>query len=384
MDVKSLNFSTTGLKGCEAELGILAQRIVDFGCAPAVSIRVSQRRPEGWARSSAAAGRTGRSSATVSTPFDLASVTKPVMAILATELAASQVLKLADPIAKWLPELKPTAFTTRASFESVLAHRSGLPSHRILFDELHQKRAIYRSRMLQRAVECAQIEQLELPRDRVAPATYSDLGYLVVGAALERAYGRDLDLAVAERVAEPLESCLGSSRQWRARCSNFQELVAPTETIAWRGGQLRGVVHDENAWAWAGYGAAGHAGLFGTSLDVARVGEAMIDSLLGRPSPISRFTALVTTGYRERGTLRAGFDGVSVGRSSAGSRISRLAFGHLGFTGTSIWCDPLNELVLVVLTNRVCPSRNNSLLPQSRSQIHDWLFDWAVANKRRS
>jgi CubicO group peptidase (beta-lactamase class C family) len=154
--------------------------------------------------------------------------------------------------------------------------------------------------------------------------------------------------------------------------------VAPTEHVPWRGGTLRGIVHDENAWAWAGYGIAGHAGLFATVPGVLTLGVSVIDALAGRRSPISQFAARFCTALREGGTLRAGFDGKSANNSSAGHLMSERSFGHLGFTGTSLWCDPEHEVVITVLTNRVCPTRANVRLPLARAEIHDELFEWGL------
>jgi CubicO group peptidase (beta-lactamase class C family) len=149
--------------------------------------------------------------------------------------------------------------------------------------------------------------------------------------------------------------------------------VAPTEHVSWRGGLLRGQVHDENAWAFAGHGLAGHAGLFGTSMAVAGLGCAVLDALAGRCEELGSFAAYYCTGWRNGGTLRAGFDGKSALRSSAGSLMGPCSFGHLGFTGTSLWCDPERRLVIAVLTNRVCPTRRNARLVAARGSIHDSL-----------
>jgi CubicO group peptidase (beta-lactamase class C family) len=149
--------------------------------------------------------------------------------------------------------------------------------------------------------------------------------------------------------------------------------VAPTEHVQWRGGMLRGQVHDENAWALAGYGLAGHAGLFGTAAGVARLGCAVIESIADKPAGIPAFAARFCTSVRRGGTLRAGFDGKSMVNSSAGTLLGPHSFGHLGFTGTSLWCDPARSLVIALLTNRVCPSRTNTRLVAARGLLHDCL-----------
>jgi serine-type D-Ala-D-Ala carboxypeptidase len=163
----------------------------------------------------------------------------------------------------------------------------------------------------------------------------------------------------------------------RARHADFALRCAPTETVPFRGGEVRGVVHDENAWALSGHAASGHAGLFGTALSVARFGAALLDAVNGRSEVWLRRSDLLPL-LRERpgGTLRAGFDGKSVVGSSAGASAGPHSFGHLGFTGTSLWCDPDADRALVLLSNRVCPTRDNTRIRAARPAVHDALFAW--------
>jgi CubicO group peptidase (beta-lactamase class C family) len=149
----------------------------------------------------------------------------------------------------------------------------------------------------------------------------------------------------------------------------------PTETVAFRGGEVRGIVHDENAWALSGHGLSGHAGLFGTAAGVARFGAALLDALHGRFSGWLDAASLAPLlAARPGGTLRAGFDGKSADQSSAGTLAGARSFGHLGFTGTSLWCDPDADRVLVLLSNRVCPTRNNPRIREARPAVNDALF----------
>ena len=355
--------------------------MVETGLAPAVSIAVCRRRSDGWDASTAAAGSISRApsgAATPDTPFDLASLTKPFVALTCAELARQSQLRLTGKLGDYLPELSHLQ-VSRASIEQALAHRARLAPHRVLYGPCIDTRAISRETMLLRAAET--LDPTARSDEAETTAIYSDLGYLIVGAILERISRVPLDALVDECLLQRLRAPIASSRQWQARTSDFVAKVAPTEYVPWRGAMLRGVVHDENAWAWAGRGIAGHAGLFATAAGAAQLGLSVVDALASRMSPISRFAAQFCTDVRPGGSLRAGFDGVSEGRSSAGSRISRNAFGHLGFTGTSLWCDPDNEIVIAVLTNRVCPTRANARLPSARAEIHDQLFQWAQARQ---
>jgi CubicO group peptidase (beta-lactamase class C family) len=139
---------------------------------------------------------------------------------------------------------------------------------------------------------------------------------------------------------------------------------------------VHGAVHDENAWALAGHGLAGQAGLFGTAEAVARLGCAVVDAAAGRSSWLDARAIEPLVASRPGGSLRAGFDGKSGPASAAGRLASPETYGHLGFTGTSLWCDPVSERVTVLLSNRVCPSRDNVKIRALRPRVHDALFAW--------
>jgi CubicO group peptidase (beta-lactamase class C family) len=153
--------------------------------------------------------------------------------------------------------------------------------------------------------------------------------------------------------------------------------VVPTEVTLARGGALRGVVHDDNAWALSGHGSSGHAGLFGTVEAVLRFGAELLKVLEGQSEWLDQSALWSLVKPRPGGTLRAGFDGKSEGASSAGSLAGPQTFGHLGFTGTSLWCDPGAGIVTVLLTNRVCPTRDNPRIRAARPLVHDALFEKA-------
>jgi len=345
---------------------LLAQRVVDAGVAPNAAAAVAWIGEDGaWCCATGRAG--GRENI-----FDIASLTKPVLAMTGQRLARRGVLSLADPLDRWLPQSsgRPAG---GLSLETLLAHRSGLKPHVEFFAPLRNGTTVTREAILRAAADSERDDPG--PADR---AVYSDLGYLLVGCALESAGGADLDALMKGEVAEPLDIQLGSARQWLEDEPNFRQRVAPTEEIDWRGGLIRGEVHDENAWALSGTGACGHAGLFATVEAVAGLGMATLDALNGKlqawlsPTQIEELARA-----RPGGSLRAGFDGKSEAGSSAGTRLGRNTVGHLGFTRTSFWCDPDAQIVVVLLTNRVCPTRDNPALKTLRPAIHDALFDLA-------
>ena len=154
--------------------------------------------------------------------------------------------------------------------------------------------------------------------------------------------------------------------------------AAPTEEVPWRGGVVRGRVHDENAWALTGLGGSGHAGMFGTLGAVLAFGCAVLDGLDGR-GPFADADVRELTRERPFGSLRAGFDGKSEEGSSAGASFGPRAFGHLGFTGTSLWIEPDAGVVVVLLTNRVHPTRDNVAIRGARPGAHEALFVRAMA-----
>jgi serine-type D-Ala-D-Ala carboxypeptidase len=314
------------------------------------------------------------------TPFDLASVTKSLFAAAFARACRQGRVRWDTPLGTALPEIAGTA-SASVPLEQLLAHRAGLEPHRPLYAPLCAGAPFARTVALREAANARRPDAAgDLPADGFPPL-YSDLGYLLAGEAVSRTLGIELDEFMLSEVAGTLGVELGSARQWWGKDGKFSGHVAATEVVAWRGGTLRGVVHDENAWALVGHGTAGHAGLFGTVEALLRFGTSVLDALAGRDDGfLDRESVLRLTRPRPGGTLRAGFDGVSGPGSAAGSRLGTRSFGHLGFTGTSIWCDPERDLVTVLLTNRVHPSRDRLAIRKARPAVQDALVAWAAQN----
>jgi CubicO group peptidase (beta-lactamase class C family) len=332
-----------------------------------------------WEVDVGGAGTTGRGTASESTVFDLASVSKSFVAATFARLLERRVLDSDSRLVEFIPELAGTR-AAGATLEALLSHRAGLRAHVKLYAPLEARRSLQRTEALRLAANALHTDSA----DTVFPPLYSDLGYLLAGEALTRAAKLPLDELVAREVSRPLGLAARSARQWLQADDDFLARVAPTERVEFRGGELLGVVHDENAWAFAGHGLSGQAGLFATARDVLGFGMALLDALSGRVSSwLSSATLRRLLTERPGGTLRLGFDGKSAGLSAAGRGASALTFGHLGFTGTSFWCDPAAEAVSVLLTNRVCPTRDNVAIRSCRPLVHDALFKLAE-NSRRS
>lgn len=319
------------------------------------------------------------------TPFDLASLTKPITALTMARLIRRGLLSRDEMLADVLPELSRTG-SGRVSMDLLAAHRAGLDGHGALYTPLVQGAdSIDRREALLLAADMRHAPWTESSHVEGFVPVYSDLGYLLLGAALEARAQKDLDELMADEVFDPLGIGIGSARMLRRRDPAFDTRVAPTEFVPFRGGLVRGAVHDENAWAFAKDATCGHAGLFGTAMDVVRLGVAVLDALEGRrPEWLAPDDVEPLVRPRPGGSLLAGFDARSGEVSSSGARLGPRTFGHLGFTGTSIWIDPDAEFVGVLLSNRVHPTRTSLAIKRARPAAYDAMFDAMTTLGERS
>ncbi|MBX3461612.1 MAG: serine hydrolase [Planctomycetes bacterium] len=268
--------------------------------------------------------------------YDLASLTKVVATLPAVlRLAARGTLSLDDPVGRWLPEFRAGG-QAAVTVADLLRHRGGLPAFRPWFRTLQGRDAI---------VAAAAAEPVA---DGPFVRVYSDVGYVLLGAVVEAASGESLAAFAAREVFVPL----GMQGACFVPVAAAPLAAAPTESDPARGGVVRGHVHDENAFAMGGV--AGHAGLFARADDVLRLGIAMLAG--GRGVLPRELVALATTGPEPLGFAPA-----------AGG-----AFGHTGFTGTSLWCHPRHDLCVVLLTNRVHPRRGDGTgIAAVRADVHE-------------
>ena len=347
---------------------LLAEGVRD-GVFPGAVVMVGKLAAQGSRALVAHAGRRTPATAPVlrTTPYDLASLTKPFVAALALRLAQHGALDLHAPVASILPELAGT-HAGEQTLAALLSHRAGLSPWRALDAALPHPpgSAEARAHMLHLAATGVAAEP--------APAgasVYSDLGYIVAGAVLARAGGAPLAVLLRREVTLPLgldRAVFYPPALAEAVRARFREVVAPTEVLGRRDGLICGEVHDDNAYALGGV--AGHAGLFGSAAAVCAFGLGMLAAHEGRSRWLDQ--ALVRWALAPRGPGHlVGWDTPSSEASSAGSRCSTQAFGHLGFTGTSIWCDPPRRLCMVLLSNRVHPTRDNVAIRAFRPRFHD-------------
>ena len=241
----------------------------------------------------------------------------------------------------------------KVTIAHLLTHCAGLPAY-VKF---------YEQGLIGRAAIVRAAATTPLESEPGAKTVYSDLGMIVLMACLEKAGGAPFEQLVADEVLFPL-----GMRGARFASTGTPIAAAPTEVCPWRKRLVQGEVHDENAYAMGGI--SGHAGLFGTALDVARVGDAMVGGGKGwLPRPLLD-AALQRQGLAPGSSRAIGWDMFAVGKSG-GDKLAQESFGHTGFTGTSIWCDPRRDLVIVLLSNRVHPTRDNKKIEGVRRALGD-------------
>ena len=328
----------------------------------------------------------------VSTVYDLASLTKPLATTTSILLLIQEGrLHLYDQLRAVLVELKGSAIG-EMMVQDLLTHSSGLPGWRPMYEKLQEKEGV--APASPGNAQWAKARVLQLIRDEPLvyangeKSLYSDLGFMLLGFIVERISNMTLDQFSWEKCfrplgAEPLVFCPLRARG-PADSSGYtieRARIAPTEFDQWRNRQLQGEVHDENAAALGGV--AGHAGLFGTAEAVLAVSGAWLAAYHQRPSILAaHLVRLFTTrlSHVPNSSWALGWDTPSM-PSSSGSCLSPKSIGHLGYTGTSLWIDPTCELEVVLLSNRVHPTRKNEKIREFRPLIHDLVYRECVAKK---
>jgi serine-type D-Ala-D-Ala carboxypeptidase len=299
-----------------------------------------------------------------STIYDLASLTKVVATTtLIMNFVDRGTIALDAKVVQYLPEWTgPRA--SELTVRQLLTHSSGLAAWRPFYKE---------------AVDRADARaQLLLVGPDTAPNTrylYSDMNFMLLGMVIEKVSGMPLDSAFQAIVARPLKLIDTRFRPDFA----LRMRIAPTEFDPWRQRQLRGEVHDENAFRFDGV--SGHAGVFSTGDDLSRMARMWLNSgtLDGvryvSAATVAQFTRAQDTSISTRAL---GWETAN-GTNSAGKRLSPRSFGHTGFTGTSMWMDPSRDLFIILLTNRVNPTRENRRIGAVRSALAD-AVSGAVSN----
>lgn len=314
-----------------------------------------------------------RAAMTRDTLFDLASLTKP----LATSLAIMKLIErgkldLRQPLHTVISEFKTTD-KADIGIHHLLHHNSGLPAYRPYYQNISGGAPADRKRALR---------NLLLKEPLISPVggqvLYSDLGFMVLEWVVEHVSGERLDRFVRQEIYDPLA----------IQQLFFIDLaaVAPvgpyatTEKCPWRSRFLTAEVHDENAHATGGI--AGHAGLFGNAEHVHKLLMALMAAYRGQNiCPVFKQDLVKIFFKRRAGTDTAlGFDTPSQTGSSSGTSFSGNSVGHLGFTGTSFWMDLDRYITVILLTNRVHPTRENDAIKRFRPILHDTVMDIVSAS----
>jgi CubicO group peptidase (beta-lactamase class C family) len=329
---------------------------------------------------------------TPSTLFDLASLTKPVATTtMAMILYERGLLELDAPITGTLPEFRAdTGADPRRNditLHMLLAHSSGLPAYEKLF-----LRARSRDELLRAAFTTP------LTADPGTRAEYSDIGFILLGEALERIAGESLDIFCRHEIFGPLgmantsfnppsalrskipptadereEPCgAGAPAREKPAAPNLPGVTPNLPRSTFRQRIIQGEVQDENAFVLGGV--AGHAGLFSSAEELAIFAQTFLagGSPILRPETISLFTRREA---EPAGTSRAlGWDTPS-SPSQSGKHFGPRSYGHLGYTGTSLWIDPDRQLSVTLLTNRTWPDCSNQAIKQVRPTVHDLIVE---------
>ncbi len=323
-----------------AHIDRVVRRGISEGGYPGAAVVVGRR---GAAALQRGYGRLGWTSGSAlvdpeQTIYDLASLTKVVGTTTAAMLLYEGRLDLDAPVVRYLPDFLGDN-KERVTVRHLLTHHSGLPAGKQLWRSA-----------LNRAEAKRIVLASELTCEPGACFVYSDLGADVLGWVVETIAGEGLDTFLSSRVFVPL----GMDDTRFNPAPTLRDRIAPTEVSPPRGYPLRGEVHDENAFALGGV--AGHAGLFATAADLAVFAEMMLNGgtyggvRIISDSTVARFTA------RAAGTRALGWD-TADGDGGSGEYLSSRAYGHTGFTGTSMWIDPDRDMFVILLTNRVHAAR---------------------------
>jgi len=365
--------------GMAPDLGARLDSIVSAGiaggAAPGVALAVGRRgrvvHLRGYGRIDAAPNA---SPVTDSTMFDLASLTKVVATTTAAMILEDEGrLNLDAPIRTYLPELNAPG-KAGITMRMMLTHTGGFEAFAPLWRDF-RGRAGYLRQINERALAYA-------PGDSTV---YSDWDFVLAGLIIERITGQTLEEFLKTRVWQPLKMrdtgynplLSGAIPADSACTATFRAAhpllarIAMTEMdTVYRRTHVHGIVHDENACALGGV--AGHAGLFSSARDLAAFGQMLLGNgqhggvRVIQPATVARWTARQT----RRSSRALGWD-TPAARSSAGRYFSPRSFGHTGFTGTSIWIDPERGLFVVLLTNRVNPTRSNMRHEALRRDVAD-------------
>lgn len=316
--------------------------------------------------------------------FDVASLTKPLATTIAFMLLVKEKkIRLSDRVTRFFPNFGVYG-KMPITFHHLLSHSSGLPAWRPYYQEIVEretkgKKVGFLGTRNAREFVYTQLQREKLDAQPGQQAIYSDLGFMLLGAVIEKLSNVGLDQYCQDKIFRPLRlqstGFLDLEMMRRRKLQPIPERFAPTERCPWRKRLLCGEVHDDNAYAMGGV--AGHSGLFSTVGDLDRLVSCLLACYRGE-SPLLP-SALVRDFWTRAdnvpgSTWALGWDTPSPHGSSAGEFFSPRSVGHLGFTGTSLWIDLDRQVYVIVLSNRVHPRRDNEKIKAFRPVLHDTIM----------
>jgi CubicO group peptidase (beta-lactamase class C family) len=308
---------------------------------------------------------------TPETVFDLASLTKPLATTLAVMLLIQEGrLNLDQTVGSVIPIFSGTN-KELITIRQLLSHTAGLPDYNPYYEELATRSLAERKALLRTRLSN---EKLVNPPGKTA--VYSDVGFMILEWLIEVVARRPLNHFVEKSVYGPLGIENLFFIPVDSDSGKRDRQYAATEQCPWRGKVLDGEVHDDNAYVLGGV--AGHAGLFGIAQDVYRLLKELLNVYSGEPnSGLFRKDMIQSFFQRQSdgGSWALGFDTPSRPKSSSGKHFSDQSIGHLGFTGTSFWVDLIRKVIVVLLTNRIHPSRKNEKIKAFRPVLHDRVME---------
>lgn len=307
--------------------------------------------------------------------FDLASLTKPLATTLAMLSLINEKKISVDEKLSSLLEKKIKGKKNKITARNLLSHCSGLPAHREYFNILRDISRKEKKKCIENL-----ILQERLEYDPGSKERYSDLGFILLGIIIEKKAGCSQDKYVEEKVLAPLnlEKKIFYNPLLEGNKNRKKTDFVATENCPWRKKILCGEVHDDNCYAMGGV--AGHSGLFGNIEGMTTCAGIILDMWKGEAThPNINKKDLVAFLARQNqipgSTWALGFDTPAIKESSSGCFLSQKSVGHLGFTGTSFWIDPVKDVAIVLLSNRVHPSRENIKIKQFRPYCHDRIME---------
>lgn len=319
------------------------------------------------------------------TVFDLAGLSSVVITTtLLMKFVELGKLRLEDRFSRFVQGFG-VAGKSAITIEHLLSHASGMPAWIPFYEELVRANSADRIGILTsrgaRDYIYNSLNRVQVKFNPGSKQLYSDLGFILLGEIIESLTGVGLDKAAHKYILQPIgmksSSFIELAMIKRRGIHPVKDRIAPTEECPWRRRVLCGEVHDDNAWAMGGI--AGHSGLFSTASDLHLFATEILKAFRGQSEFLRRDTVMRffagPQSFEADGGYRLGWESPNRENNMSESKLSELAVGHCGFTGCSLWLEPTLGVDIILLTNRIHPSRSNKQIRNFRPQLHDAILN---------